>query len=67
MVRNRVAYHHSGLTFAQRAGIIEPLAKAGQLRVIVATTGLAAGINFSVRSVLISRHRNTRTASSFAN
>ncbi len=54
MVRNRVAYHHSGLTFAQRAGIIEPLAKSGQLRVIVATTGLAAGINFSVRSVLVS-------------
>lgn len=54
MIRNRVAYHHSGLTFAQRAGIIEPLAKSGQLRVIVATTGLAAGINFSVRSVLVS-------------
>lgn len=53
MVANRVAYHHSGLSYAQRAGIIEPLAKAGQLRVIVATTGLAAGINFSVRSVLI--------------
>jgi len=53
MVRNRVAYHHSGLSYAQRAGIIEPLAKAGHLRVIVATTGLAAGINFSVRSVLV--------------
>ena len=53
MVANRVAYHHSGLSYAQRAGIIEPLAKAGQLRVIVATTGLAAGINFSVRSVLV--------------
>ncbi len=53
MVRNRVAYHHSGLSYAQRAGVIEPLAKAGHLRVIVATTGLAAGINFSVRSVLV--------------
>ncbi|MEM7012770.1 MAG: DEAD/DEAH box helicase, partial [Verrucomicrobiota bacterium] len=57
MVRNRVAYHHSGLSYAQRAGVIEPLAKAGQLRVIVATTGLAAGINFSVRSVLVSETR----------
>tara|TARA_R110002096_G_scaffold386921_1_gene581077 strand:- start:11296 stop:13806 length:2511 start_codon:yes stop_codon:yes gene_type:complete len=57
MVQNRVAYHHSGLSYAQRAGIIEPLAKAGQLRVIVATTGLAAGINFSVRSVFISETR----------
>ncbi len=57
MVRNRVAYHHSGLSYTQRAGIIEPLAKAGQLRVIVATTGLAAGINFSVRSVFVSETR----------
>ncbi len=53
MLRKRVAWHHSGLGFAQRAGIIEPLAKAGQLRVIVATLGLAAGINFSVRSVFV--------------
>lgn len=57
LVKNRVAWHHSGLSYAQRAGVIEPLAKAGQLRVIVATTGLAAGINFSVRSVLISDTR----------
>ncbi len=32
---------------------IEPLAKAGQLRVVVATMGLAAGINFSLRSVAL--------------
>jgi superfamily II DNA/RNA helicase len=51
LLEKRVAYHHSGLSYAARAGIIEPLAKAGQLRVIVATMGLAAGINFSVRSV----------------
>jgi hypothetical protein len=51
MIEKRIAYHHSGLSYAARAGIIEPLAKAGQLRVIVATMGLAAGINFSVRSV----------------
>ena len=53
VVKQRVAYHHSGLTYAQRAGIIEPLAKAGQLRAVVATLGLSAGINFSLRSVLI--------------
>ena len=51
MLKARVAYHHSGLSYALRAGLIEPLAKAGQLRVIVSTMGLAAGINFSVRSV----------------
>ncbi len=49
----RVAYHHSGLSYAQRAGLIEPLAKNGQLRVVVATMGLAAGINFSMRSVAV--------------
>ncbi|MBP7949212.1 MAG: DEAD/DEAH box helicase [Verrucomicrobiales bacterium] len=53
LLRQRVAYHHSGLGFQQRAGVIEPLAKAGQLRVVVATMGLAAGINFSMRSVMV--------------
>ena len=33
--------------------IVEPLAKAGQLQVVVATTGLGAGVNFSMRSVLV--------------
>ena len=53
MLRSRVAYHHSGLSYAVRAGVIEPLTKAGQLRVVVATMGLAAGINFSLRSVTL--------------
>lgn len=53
LLRARVAYHHSGLSYAQRAGVIEPLAKAGQLRAVVATLGLSAGINFSLRSVLV--------------
>ena len=53
MLHNRVAYHHSGLSYGARAGVIEPLAKAGQLRVVVATMGLAAGINFSLRSVVV--------------
>lgn len=53
LLRQRIAYHHSGLSFLQRAGVIEPLAKAGQLRVVVATMGLAAGINFSMRSVMV--------------
>lgn len=54
MLERRIAYHHSGLPHAARAEVVEPLAKAGELRVIVATTGLAAGINFSVKSVLVS-------------
>ena len=53
LLRNRISFHHSGLNYRQRAGLVEPLAKNGQLRVVVATTGLAAGINFSLRSVLV--------------
>ena len=52
-LKHRVAFHHSGMSYAQRAGLVEALAKANQLKVIVATTGLAAGINFSMRSVLV--------------
>ena len=51
LLRRRVAYHHSGLDYMKRAGVVEPLAKAGQLQVVVATTGLGAGVNFSMRSV----------------
>jgi hypothetical protein len=57
LLRNRVAYHHSGLSYAVRAGLIEPLAKAGQLNAVIATMGLAAGINFSMRSVLVTDTR----------
>lgn len=53
LLKARIAFHHSGLSYRQRAGLVEPLAKAGQLRVVVATMGLAAGINFSMRSVLV--------------
>lgn len=53
LLSRRVAFHHSGLTYAQRAHLVEPLAKGGKLRVVVATTGLAAGINFSLRSVAV--------------
>ena len=57
LLHNRVAYHHSGLSYATRAGLVEALAKAGQLNVVVATMGLAAGINFSMRSVLVTDRR----------
>jgi len=53
-LKQRIAFHHSGMSYAQRAALVEPLAKASQLKIIVATTGLAAGINFAMRSVLIS-------------
>lgn len=57
MLRGRVAFHHSGMSYALRAGVVEPLAKNGHLRVVVATMGLAAGINFSMRAVLVTDTR----------
>jgi superfamily II DNA/RNA helicase len=57
LLRNRVAYHHSGLSYAARAGVVEALAKSGKLNVVVATMGLAAGINFSMRSVIVTDRR----------
>jgi superfamily II DNA/RNA helicase len=57
LLRNRVAYHHSGLSYVARAGVVETLAKSGQLNVVVATMGLAAGINFSMRSVIVTDRR----------
>src|SRR6185369_2414010 len=62
MLKSRITYHHSGLSYAVRAGVIEPLAKAGQLRVVVATMGLAAGINFSLRSVALAGESYRRDA-----
>src|SRR5436309_11220258 len=53
LLKSRLAFHHSGLSYGARAGVIEPLAKAGQRLVVVATMGLAAGINFSLRSVAL--------------
>lgn len=53
LLRRRIAYHHSGLEYQSRAGVVEPLAKTGQLQVVIATTGLGAGVNFSMRTVLV--------------
>ncbi len=48
-----VSFHHSGLGLPARI-LIEHLVKDGQLRFCAATMGLSLGINFSVRSALIS-------------
>ncbi|MEY2821681.1 MAG: hypothetical protein RL105_1253 [Verrucomicrobiota bacterium] len=57
LLRQGVGLHHSGLTYSQRADLVEPWAKSGRLKVVVATTGLASGINFSLRSVLVTDRR----------
>lgn len=53
MLRRRVAFHHSGLSAFQRSAIVEKYAREGALKAVVATTGLGAGVNFSMRSVVV--------------
>ncbi|MDA9951378.1 DEAD/DEAH box helicase [Oligoflexaceae bacterium] len=56
MLRYGVAFHHSGLSPNSRI-VIESLLKEGDLRFCVATMGLSLGINFSVRSAMITDYR----------
>jgi helicase len=51
-MRDGTAFHHAGLSNAQRRAV-EGAFKAGQLKVIVATPTLAAGINLPARRVVI--------------
>jgi helicase len=51
-VRDGVAFHHAGLTNHQRQAV-EKAFKAGQLKAIVATPTLAAGINLPARRVIV--------------
>ena len=51
-VSGGVAFHHAGLTHAQR-GAIEAAFKRGDLAGIVATPTLAAGVNLPARRVLV--------------
>ena len=53
MQRWGVAFHHSGLAAPARIAV-EALVKQGLLRFCTATMGLSLGINFSVRSAVIS-------------
>ena len=53
IVQQGVAFHHSGIAPAGRLAI-EDLIKGGLVRYCVATMGLSLGINFSVRSAVIS-------------
>ena len=48
-----VSYHHSGLTPQARIAI-EQLIKQGKLHFCIATMGLSLGINFSVKSTMVS-------------
>ena len=51
-IRNGCAFHHAGLTTAQRK-MVEASFRSGQLACIVATPTLAAGINLPARTVIV--------------
>ncbi len=62
MMRKRIAFHHSGLSAYQRSAVVEKYARNGELTAVVATTGLGAGVNFSMRScIVVSREYETIT------
>jgi helicase len=52
LLKNGIAFHHAGLSSNQR-GIVESLFKQRNIKVIVATPTLAAGINLPARRVII--------------
>lgn len=52
MLRKGVGYHHAGMLSEQRK-LVERLFKERKIKVIVATTTLAAGLNLPARSVII--------------
>ena len=52
LVSKGASFHHAGLSTSQRS-LIESLFKSGDLKVIVATPTLAAGVNLPARVVII--------------
>lgn len=51
-VRDGVAFHHAGLGYAQRSAV-ERAFKARQIKTIVATPTLAAGVNLPAKRVIV--------------
>ncbi len=64
-VKTGCAFHHAGLTSAQRR-MVEGSFRAGALRCIVATPTLAAGINLPARTVIVRDVRRYDSEMGFA-
>lgn len=63
-IKNGCAFHHAGLTSAQRR-MVEASFRSGQLACIVATPTLAAGINLPARTVIVRDVRRYDSGSGF--
>lgn len=55
LLKRRIAFHHAGLSPEARF-LVEWLMAEEQLKVLVATTTLAQGVNFPVSSVILTSH-----------
>lgn len=55
-VRNGVGFHHAGL-LANEKSIVENAFSQGDIRIICATTTLAAGVNTPAKNIIIRSHR----------
>lgn len=64
-VKTGCAFHHAGLTSAQRR-MVEGSFRSGQLKCIVATPTLAAGINLPARTVIVRDVRRYDSEMGFA-
>jgi superfamily II DNA/RNA helicase len=57
LLHNGIAYHHAGLSYNSRR-TVERLFREGQVKVICATTTLAAGMDLPARTVILSSFKS---------